>query len=174
MHYNTLALLALTAAPYVTAIDELRNSTIPMQCMSICAPIAQLTNICDVNTTTTSGQNSTKTVGIPNMGMTNEEMAKANPMGEMAKGIPGAITVSAGAMIKRLLMGKRDIKREMNMDMDMSGMNNEDMAEMMCICENKSFKVAEVMGLCASCMEMNTESSDKTPVESKRSNHSYF
>jgi hypothetical protein len=75
----------------------------------------------------------------------NAEMAKAQAMGEMAAKMPGAITMNAG--LKKLK------SRQMNMEgMDMS---EEDMAEMMCVCENNSFKVAEIMGLCASCMAQN-------------------
>lgn len=132
-----------------------------MECMAICAPIAELSSICDVGATPSSNTNTT-TSPTSGMNLTNAEMVKANPMAEMAAGTEGAIMMSAGAKNK---------KRQENMSgsgmSGMNGMSAMDMAEMMCICENKSFDVGKVMGLCASCMEQNSSDGTKTAVESK-------
>ncbi|KAF2708619.1 hypothetical protein K504DRAFT_534223 [Pleomassaria siparia CBS 279.74] len=63
----------------------------------------------------------------------------------------------------RELTGTCDINMAMEMTMDMK--STEMKAEMDCICNNKSFNVKDIMGLCASCMGMNAGSGNKTTVQ---------
>jgi hypothetical protein len=146
MHSTTslaLGLSCLLGVPFVVS-QAIDNSTVPSECLSICAPVVELTNICDA-----SGQNTTSANNTSNQNDmltdVDMELEKANPMAEMAAGMDGAITMKAGS---------KKLKRQ-------------DMADNMCVCENKSFDVAAIMGLCASCMGINTGSGNKTAVESK-------
>lgn len=103
---STLTLLAFALLPSVFA-EEVSNSTVPEECKTICNPIVQLTNTCDVD-----------------------------PMNGM------------------------------DMDMDMKKRSDqEELVEADCICNNTSFDVKSVMGLCASCMGQNAGSGNKTAVE---------
>ena len=159
MHSNiplALGLSYLLSAPFVVS-EALDNSTVPSECMAICAPIVKLTNVCDFGGQNTTGTNDTSN---QNEMMTDVDMEleKANPMAEMAAGTDGAITMNAGS---------KKLKRQDNTP-------DEEMAENMCVCENKSFDVAAVMGLCASCMGMNMGSGDMSAMESKLIRYQMF
>ncbi|KAF2659592.1 hypothetical protein K491DRAFT_675562 [Lophiostoma macrostomum CBS 122681] len=144
MHLNVplaLRLSGLLGASVVLS-EAIVNSTVPSDCTSICAPVVQLTNTCF------GGQNMTNANNTSNQNQmmtdVNLELEKANPMAEMAAGTDGAITMNPAS---------KKLKRQ-----DM-------MAQEMCVCENKSFNVASIMGLCASCMSMKAGSGDNTAVK---------
>jgi hypothetical protein len=81
----------------------------------------------------------------------NMDMAKANPMAEMAAGIDGSVAMNAGA---KLLRRKRDYTN------GMEDMSDAKMAGTTCSCDNKSFDVAKIMGLCAGCVDKNVDASN--------------
>jgi hypothetical protein len=81
----------------------------------------------------------------------NMDMAKANPMAEMAAGIDGSVAMNAGA---KLLRRKRDYTN------GMEDMSDARMAGTACFCDNKSFDVAKIMGLCAGCVDENADASN--------------
>lgn len=108
-----------------------------------------ITDMSSMNSDNTPDMNMGKD-GNPMTNVAEIDAEKIQPMGEMAAQQEGAIMMSAG---------KRDQTRKKRQDAAME--------MVMCVCENKSFDVSKVMGLCSSCMEMNVGSGNKTAVESK-------
>jgi hypothetical protein len=105
--HSSILLANLAAAISATLAEELRAADVPTACTTICQPIVDLTNTCDID---------------PNeMDMDNDKRRKL-----------------------------RFRKAE----------ESDEAIEANCICTNKSFDVAGVMGLCASCISQNGNTSD--------------
>ncbi|KAH7231103.1 hypothetical protein BKA59DRAFT_409235 [Fusarium tricinctum] len=107
-------LASLAAVIPTTRAEELRAKDVPSACKTICQPIIDLTNICDVDPK------------------------------EADKNSEGDKTI-------KLRLHKRK--------------KAEESIEANCICSNKSFDVAAVMALCASCMVQNSKDTEVIDVD---------
>lgn len=105
---QSIILLATLAALIPAALgEELSAADVPAACMTICQPIVDLTNTCDIDP---------------------QEM-------------------------------DRDQDKRRNLRLRQADESDEAI-EADCICTNKSFDVAGVMGLCASCIAQNGNTAD--------------
>jgi hypothetical protein len=109
MHHAILLTALAVAIPSALA-EELRADDVPSACTTICQPIVDLTNTCDID---------------PNEGDADDDD-----------------------------QGKKLRLRQSEDD--------EEAVEASCICKNKSFDVAAVMALCASCMAQNSQDTEGT------------
>lgn len=105
---QTLSLFAPTAVA-----EELNADDVPTACSTICQPMVQLTNTCDVD---------------PN------ESAER----------------------------KLRLRADTDGDADGKSAEADEAVEAQCICSNKSFNVASVAALCASCIAQNGKTTDGT------------
>ncbi|KAH7128191.1 hypothetical protein B0J11DRAFT_264518 [Dendryphion nanum] len=148
MRPSTLPLLAALSAAGAFA-QELSNSTVPMQCMAICAPIVKLADICSpsmamgsssmsMSMSTTNSMSKTMSMpsgmSMPTTGSAMNMMTTATAapaakgvvsgagmMYEMAKGQDDSIKMDAGQKVKRAMMMLG--KRQMTMGSTMSTMS---------------------------------------------------
>jgi hypothetical protein len=105
--HPTIFLAGLAAVIPATLAEELRADDVPSACKTICQPIVDLTNTCDIDP---------------------KEADKDND--------------------KRIKLRLRERNEA------------EESIEANCICTNKSFNVAAVMALCASCMVQNSQDTE--------------
>lgn len=105
--HSKIILVALAAVIPATLAEELRAADVPSACTTICQPIVDLTNTCDIDPNETDSDNDKK---------------------------------------RKLRLRQRE--------------EDDEAIEANCICTNKSFDVAGVMGLCASCIAQNGNTSD--------------
>lgn len=105
--HSTILLATLAAVIPAALAEELRAADVPSACTTICQPIVDLTNTCDID---------------PNEADTDND--------------------------KRRKLRLRETEE------------SDEAIEANCICTNKSFDVAGVMGLCASCISQNGNTSD--------------
>jgi len=89
--------------------------------------------------------------------------SSANSQSLTAVSVPSLCSDICGPIVKLTSICDVNVEVSMPTDMNMDEMK----AEMDCICNNKSFDVKSIMGLCASCMEQNAGSSDKTAINSE-------
>jgi cobalamin biosynthesis Mg chelatase CobN len=109
--HSTIIILPILAAVIPAALaEELRAGDVPVACTTICKPIVDLTNTCDID---------------PNEINTDDD--------------------------KKRKLRLRDTEEP------------DEAIEANCICTNKSFDVARVMGLCASCIAQNGD-----PINGKK------
>ena len=187
MYSKTIATVsALAAVSLVSAQD----SMVPSACQAICEPVVELTSKCAMDMSMMAMMNMTGSKEGMNMDMNSSKMGKDDGKADM----PGMDMSGMDMGKKRQTMDmEMDMNMDdMNMDdkkegekmdpnMDMSGMeggdgkmdmsmeqmNEEQMKlEMECVCKNKSFDVAKVMGLCSSCIGMQKDA-NKTMMECK-------
>ncbi|EXA31376.1 hypothetical protein FOVG_17348 [Fusarium oxysporum f. sp. pisi HDV247] len=121
--HPTVFLAGLAAVIPVTLAEELRADDVPSACKTICQPIVDLTNTCDIDPKEADKDNEKRT------------KLRLRERSEAEEGI-----------------------------------------EANCICTNKSFDVAAVMALCASCMVQNnqeTEDVDKIMSQCSFTSTSY-
>ncbi|KAL6404525.1 hypothetical protein AUP68_13918 [Ilyonectria robusta] len=107
--HPTIFLTCLAAVIPATLGEELRADDVPSACETICQPIVELTNTCDIDPNETDNDNDKR---------------------------------------KKLRLRGRG--------------ESEEAIEANCICTNKSFDVAAVMALCASCMAQNSQTTEGT------------
>ncbi|KAI7769711.1 hypothetical protein LZL87_003201 [Fusarium oxysporum] len=105
--HPTIFLAGLAAVIPVTLAEELRAADVPSACKTICQPIVDLTNTCDIDPKEADNDNDKGT---------------------------------------KLRLRERS--------------EAEESIEANCICTNKSFDVAAVMALCASCMVQNSQDTE--------------
>ncbi|KAG6355092.1 hypothetical protein INS49_004173 [Diaporthe citri] len=105
--HSTILLATLAAVIPAALAEELRAADVPSACTTICQPIVDLTNTCDID---------------PNEADTDND--------------------------KRRKLRLRQTEE------------SDEAIEANCICTNKSLDVAGVMGLCASCISQNGNTSD--------------
>lgn len=103
--YSAILLAALATVIPAALAEELRADDVPSACTTICQPIVDLTNTCDIDPNETDND-------------------------------------------KRKILRLRQTE------------DSDEAIEANCICTNKSFDVAGVMGLCASCISQNGNTSD--------------
>ncbi|CAM1501514.1 Fc.00g034980.m01.CDS01 [Cosmosporella sp. VM-42] len=107
--HSTILLVTLAAVIPATLAEELRADDVPSACSTICQPIVDLTNTCDVD------------------------------------------------------LKEGDIDKDRRRKLHLRESEEADEAiEANCICTNKSFDVAAVMALCASCMAQNNQTTEGT------------
>ncbi|EXM15580.1 hypothetical protein RAB80_017590 [Fusarium oxysporum f. sp. vasinfectum] len=105
--HPTILLAGLVAVIPAILAEELRADDVPSACKTICQPIVDLTNTCDIDPKEADKDNDTRT---------------------------------------KLRLRERN--------------EAEESIEAKCICTNKSFDVAAVMALCASCMVQNSQDTE--------------
>ncbi|KAH7230637.1 uncharacterized protein BKA55DRAFT_525672 [Fusarium redolens] len=110
--HPTVFLAGLAAVIPVTLAEELRADDVPSACKTICQPIVDLTNTCDIDPKEADKDNEKRT------------KLRLRERSEAEEGI-----------------------------------------EANCICTNKSFDVAAVMALCASCMVQNNQETEVIDVD---------
>lgn len=105
--HSKIILVTLAAVIPVILAEELRADDVPSACTTICQPIVDLTNTCDIDPNEKDTDNDKK---------------------------------------RKMRLRQRE--------------EDDEAIEANCICTNKSFDVAGVMGLCASCIAQNGNTSD--------------
>ncbi|KAF2122157.1 hypothetical protein BDV96DRAFT_139432 [Lophiotrema nucula] len=150
---SALSALALLSSTTTAQLPEnISNSSIPEQCSAICAPIVKLTSLCIPSSSVTS-------MASMSMSMTGSmTMSMSMPTSSSMSAMAGMVMMSVDMPNRMKKMKRADGA------IVMMAMSDAEMAEMNCICMNKSFDVKAVMGLCASCMEMNAGSGNQTAV----------
>ncbi|KAJ4244356.1 hypothetical protein NW762_014483 [Fusarium torreyae] len=110
--HPTIALASLAVFAFLSIAEELSTDDVPTACKTICQPIVNLTNACDID-----------------------------PKGPEKPS---------------------DERRDLVM---LDHEDDDEPIEAACICTNKSFDVAGVMGLCASCISQNSKDTQVTYID---------